>query len=66
MTATEGVTIEKDEQGRVRRATVDAILRPDLVEDILDVLLAEQAQHDKRYDWEEVRRELNANHGIQR
>lgn len=66
MTATEGVTIEKDEQGRVRRVTVDAILRPDLVEDILDVLLAEQAQHDKRYDWEEVRRELNANHGIQR
>lgn len=66
MTATEGVTIEKDEQGRVRRVTVDAILRPDLVEDILDVLLAEQAQHDKRYDWEEVRRELDANHGIQR
>ncbi len=60
MTAIEGVSIEKDDQGRVRRITVDAAIRPDLVGDILDELRAEQASHDERYDWQEVRRELEA------
>ncbi|MBC7892738.1 MAG: hypothetical protein H7Y12_11030 [Sphingobacteriaceae bacterium] len=58
MTATEGISIEKDDQGRIRRVTVDAAIRPDLVEDILGELPSEQAQHDERYEWEEVRREL--------
>ncbi|MBC7893270.1 MAG: hypothetical protein H7Y12_13725 [Sphingobacteriaceae bacterium] len=66
MTATEGISIEKDDKGRVRRITVDAAIRPDLVEDILDGLRAEKASHDERYEWEEVRRELDAKHGIQR
>jgi len=66
MNSIEGIIIEKDEQGRIQRVTVDAAKHPELVEDILDELLAEQAINDERFDWTEVRQELDAKHGIQR
>ncbi len=60
-----GVKLEKDENGKVKKVTLDMKHHARFVEDYLDRLKIEAAKKNADYvEWDVVKAELNKKHGI--
>ncbi len=60
-----GVKYEKDSRGRVKSVTLDMKYHSRFLEDYIDRLKIDEAKKDATFkDWEEIKTELDALHGL--